>query len=111
VPGFPLSRNPPRPAANSSALSDYERYDGIGLAEPVKAREVSAGELLEAAVARVEQHNPTLNAVVNLSSRITSLAAWRPFLALSRFRHRRCFHLSSSESGYLSGRAPYERLC
>jgi hypothetical protein len=31
----------------------------------VKAREVSAGELLEAAVARVEQRNPTINAVVN----------------------------------------------
>jgi amidase len=52
-------------SANSSALSDYERYDGIGLAGLVKAREVSAGELLEAAVARVEQHNPTINAVVN----------------------------------------------
>jgi amidase len=35
------------------------------LAELVKAREVSAGELLEAAVARVEQNNPTINAVVN----------------------------------------------
>jgi hypothetical protein len=34
--------------ANSSALSDYERYDGIGLAGLVKAREVSPGELLEA---------------------------------------------------------------
>ena len=52
-------------SSNSSALSDYERYDGIGLAELVKAREVSAGELLDAAVARVEQHNPTINAVVN----------------------------------------------
>jgi hypothetical protein len=32
-------------SANSSALSDYERYDRIGLAGLVKAREVSAGEL------------------------------------------------------------------
>jgi amidase len=48
-------------SANSSALSDYERYDGIGLSELVKAREVSAGDLLEAAVARAEQHNPTIN--------------------------------------------------
>jgi hypothetical protein len=52
-------------SANSSALSEYERYDGIGLAGLVKAREVSAGELLEAALARVEQRNPTINAVVN----------------------------------------------
>jgi amidase len=51
--------------ANSSALSDYERYDGIGLAGLVKTREVNAGELLEAAVARVEQRNPSINAVVN----------------------------------------------
>ena len=35
-------------SANSSALLDYERYDGIGLAGLVKAREVSPGELLEA---------------------------------------------------------------
>ena len=52
-------------SANSSALSDYERYDGIGLAGLVKAREVSAGELLEAALTRVEQNNLTINAVVN----------------------------------------------
>src|SRR4051812_30025976 len=58
----------PRPVgatpAPPCAFSDYDRYDGLGLAELVKARKVSAGELLDAALARVEQLNPTLNAIV-----------------------------------------------
>ena len=48
-----------------SALSDYERYDGLGLAGLVKDGKVSASELLEAAIERVEQRNPTVNAVVD----------------------------------------------
>ena len=43
---------------------DYERYDGLGLAELVRRREASAAELVEAAIARVEARNPALNAVV-----------------------------------------------
>ena len=39
-------------------------YDGLGLAQLVHARQVSAGEVLEAAIARIEQLNPHLNAVV-----------------------------------------------
>jgi Asp-tRNA(Asn)/Glu-tRNA(Gln) amidotransferase A subunit family amidase len=46
-------------------MPDYERYDGIGLAGLVKARQVSADELLEVAIRRVEQRNPATNAVVN----------------------------------------------
>jgi amidase len=41
-----------------------DREDGLGLAELVRRREVSAKELLDAAIARVEALNPTLNAVV-----------------------------------------------
>jgi Asp-tRNA(Asn)/Glu-tRNA(Gln) amidotransferase A subunit family amidase len=52
-------------AAGEIALSDYERYDGVGLAQLVKAREVKPEELLEAAVERVEQRNPAVNAVIN----------------------------------------------
>jgi amidase len=48
-----------------SALSDYERYDGLGLAGLVKDGTVSASELLEAAMERVEQRNPVVNAVVD----------------------------------------------
>ena len=45
-------------------MNDYEDYDGLGLAALVKQRKVSAGELLDAAVARYEQRNPGVNAVV-----------------------------------------------
>jgi Asp-tRNA(Asn)/Glu-tRNA(Gln) amidotransferase A subunit family amidase len=42
----------------------FDRHDGLGLAELVRRRDVSAKELLDAAIARVEKHNPKLNAVV-----------------------------------------------
>lgn len=38
--------------------------DGLALGEKVRAGEVSAKELAEAAIDRIEAHNPTLNAVV-----------------------------------------------
>ena len=44
--------------------ADYERHDGLGLAALVRACEVSAAELLEAAWRRVEARNPALNAIV-----------------------------------------------
>jgi amidase/6-aminohexanoate-cyclic-dimer hydrolase len=45
-------------------FSDYEAHDGVGLAELVSRKEVSAGELLDEAVDRMEAVNPALNAVV-----------------------------------------------
>jgi amidase len=48
-----------------NAADDYERFDGLGLAELINSRQVSALELLNAAIQRVEQRNPTINAVVN----------------------------------------------
>lgn len=45
-------------------MNNYEGHDGLGLARLVRQGEVTAGELLEAALARIEQHNPQLNAVV-----------------------------------------------
>jgi len=42
----------------------YEDYDGLGLADLVRRGEVSALELVDAAIARIERHNPALNAVV-----------------------------------------------
>ena len=43
--------------------NDYESYDALGLAELVRKGETSAGELLDAALARTEARNPALNAV------------------------------------------------
>src|SRR5579875_2151864 len=46
------------------AFKEYASFDGLGLGELVRKREVSAVELLEEAIARVEEHNGLLNAVV-----------------------------------------------
>ena len=48
-----------------NANADYELYDGLGLAGLVKDGSISAAELLEAAIERVEQRNPAINAVVD----------------------------------------------
>lgn len=46
------------------AFADYADFDGLALAELVRKGEVTASELIEAAIARIERHNPALNAVV-----------------------------------------------
>ena len=46
------------------AFQEYEQYDGLGLAELVKNREISPAEICEEAIARIEKVNPQLNAVV-----------------------------------------------
>jgi amidase len=43
---------------------EYERHDAIGLAELVRSGEVGTGELLEAAVERIERRDLRVNAVV-----------------------------------------------
>jgi len=45
-------------------MKNYADYDGLGLAELVRNRDVTPAELLEAAIERIERHNPKLNAVV-----------------------------------------------
>src|SRR6185437_10366401 len=46
------------------SFDDYARYDATALADLVRRREVSPGELLEVAIARAEAVNPKLNAIV-----------------------------------------------
>jgi amidase len=46
-----------------ATFSEYEQYDGLGLADLVRTGEVSAAEVLEAAIQRIESLNPVLNAV------------------------------------------------
>jgi amidase len=45
------------------AFPEYDRFDATGLAALVRRREISPRELVEAAIARIEHQNPTLNAV------------------------------------------------
>ncbi len=47
-----------------AGFDDYEDHDAVGLAALIGAGEVTAAEVLEAAIARCEARNPALNAVV-----------------------------------------------
>lgn len=47
-----------------SGFKEYDQYDGLGLAELVRTKEVSVAEICEEAIARIEQVNPRLNAVI-----------------------------------------------
>ena len=47
-----------------SGFADYENYDALGLAELVRRKQATPGDLLEAAIERVEARNPVVNAVV-----------------------------------------------
>jgi len=47
-----------------AAFREFETYDALELSELVARKQVSAAEMLEAAIARIEAVNPTINAVV-----------------------------------------------
>lgn len=61
-------------------LNDYAVKDALALAELVRRREVSALELCEEAIRRIERTNPRLNAVVmpmyDEARRVAAAAAW-----------------------------------
>jgi Asp-tRNA(Asn)/Glu-tRNA(Gln) amidotransferase A subunit family amidase len=44
-------------------ISEYSDFDGMGLAELVKKKEVTPNELLEEAISRAEKHK-NLNAII-----------------------------------------------
>jgi Asp-tRNA(Asn)/Glu-tRNA(Gln) amidotransferase A subunit family amidase len=44
---------------------EYRRFDAVGLAELIGRGEISAGEALEAAIARAQAVNPKVNAIVH----------------------------------------------
>ena len=48
-----------------AGFAEYEEYDGLGLAQLVKQKEVTPSELLEEAIARTEAADPKLNAIVH----------------------------------------------
>jgi amidase/6-aminohexanoate-cyclic-dimer hydrolase len=47
-----------------AAAIDVRNHDGLGLAELVRSKEISAHELLDAVLARADSTNPALNAIV-----------------------------------------------
>ncbi len=48
-----------------SGIAEYDSLDAVGLAALIARKELSAAEVLEAAIARIEARNPALNAVVH----------------------------------------------
>jgi amidase len=60
------------------AIAEYSKFDGLGLAELVRKGDVSAAELAEEAIARIEKHNPALNAVVTKLYEVGRAAAKKP---------------------------------
>jgi amidase len=48
----------------SRLAEEFERYDGLGLAELIRTKEVTAEEVLAATLERIEARNPAINAVV-----------------------------------------------
>lgn len=51
-------------AGKGMRFDEYLKHDALGLADKVRKGEVTAAELLELAIARTEQVNPSLNPVV-----------------------------------------------
>lgn len=47
------------------SFADYAAFDGLGLADLVRKKDVTPLEVLDAAIERIERHNGVLNAVVH----------------------------------------------
>jgi amidase len=47
-----------------SGFIDYDKYDGLGLAELVRKKEIKPADLVEEAISRIERLNPQLNVVI-----------------------------------------------
>lgn len=75
----------------SLPFPEYESFDALGLAALVKTKEVTPVELVEAAIARIEQHDGDVNAVV-----------WKRF---DRARAQAKIALASPDAA--SGAAPF----
>ncbi len=64
-------------------FAEYSSYDAVGLAELVAKGEVSAADLLDAALARMEEVNPRINAVTQTfaerARQATNIPAHGPF--------------------------------
>ncbi len=60
-----------------TGFSEYDAYDGLGLAELVRNGEVTPGELAEEAITRIEKLNPELNAVIHKTYELGREAAAR----------------------------------
>jgi amidase len=58
-----------------NSFSEYDKYDGLGLAELVRKKEIKPSELVEEAISRIEKLNPQLNAVIHKMYELARKAA------------------------------------
>ncbi|MEI8200818.1 MAG: amidase [Eubacteriales bacterium] len=47
------------------SFSEFEQYDGLGLAQLVKTKQIRPDELVEETISRIEDKNPKINAVIH----------------------------------------------
>jgi amidase len=47
-----------------TTFPEFSKYDGLGLAELVRTKQISPAELVDEAISRIEAHNPKINAVI-----------------------------------------------
>jgi amidase len=45
-------------------FKEYDQFDGLGLADLIKKKEITSADVCETAIARIEKINPTINAVI-----------------------------------------------
>ncbi len=61
-----------------TGFSEYDQYDGLGLAELVREKKITPVELCEEAIKRIEKFNPVFNAVITPMFDIGRSAAKMP---------------------------------
>ena len=61
-----------------AGFTEYDQYDGLGLAKLVRGKKISPSELCEEAISRIEKLNPIINAVINPMFDIGRDAAKKP---------------------------------
>ena len=90
-------------------LSEYLQYDGLGLAELVRTKQVTASTLLDLALERAEQTNPKLNAIIipmheharqRSQSHLTGPFAGVPFLVKDLFQEYAGYPTSYGCNGF-----------
>jgi amidase len=60
-----------------AAFPEFHKFDGLGLAELVRKKQVTPAELVEEAISRIEEHNPKINAVIYKMYELARAAAIR----------------------------------
>ena len=49
--------------------AEYTQYDGVGLAELIRKKEISRREAIDTALALAAKHNPNINAICYLAEK------------------------------------------